>query len=92
MNHKMISLTSAFTGCPIGFVEKTSGQDVLSWRVVTRYRSVTIADSHGIARFYKCGHRVLSKTRHQSQRTADKLMKPVVISKHYIFVSVCVDA
>ena len=60
MTNEIICLTSAFTGCPIGFVEKTSGQDVPSWRVVIRYRSVTIADSHGIARFCKWGHRVLS--------------------------------
>src|SRR5258705_9927001 len=47
----MACLTSAFTGCPIGFAAPTPGQGVGAWRLVSRYRSGTVAGSHGLPCF-----------------------------------------
>jgi len=41
-------LTSAFTGCPIGLAAPFPRQGNGAWRIVARYRSGTVAGSHGL--------------------------------------------
>jgi hypothetical protein len=48
---KMAGLASAFTGCPIGFAAPAPGRGVGAWRFVARYRSGTVAGSHGLPCF-----------------------------------------
>jgi len=47
----MTGLTSAFTGCPIGFAAASPRRGETAWRIVARYRSGTVAGSHGLPCF-----------------------------------------
>ena len=44
-------LTSAFTGCPIGFAASSPRRRDDAWRIVARYRSGTVAGFHGLSCF-----------------------------------------